>query len=135
MTAFIVILAAILTYEFLVFAICQNRVVVEESNSENAVVPVHWGLRLGFGLSIALLTLIFALWGGLMFDQSDSYTSGLGLAMIGIPGLVLAAVAMLLSRDVISGRARRITLISLLIVIICFVAGYLMGPYIMTEVV
>ena len=77
MTAFIITLVVILVYEFLVFAVSRNRVAVIEAKPESIVVLFRWLLRLSFGLSIALLTLLFAIWGTVMYDQSDPYTSGL----------------------------------------------------------
>lgn len=135
MTVFILILVAIFIYELFVYAVSRNRVAVIEAKPESIVVLFRWLLRLSFGLNIALLTLSFAIWGTVMYDQSDPYTSGLTLGMISIPGIVLVVVAMLLGRVALSGIARRITLISLFVVGICFAWGGIMGRSIATGVV
>ena len=88
--------------------------------------------RVHFVLFLSPLTLFYALWWSLLLTfkidtGADSYSIGIGLALMSIPGVILTALSALPVAVLLSSKTRSIPLVCLAIVGVCFAVGYYIG--------
>jgi len=129
----IVYLAILILFVFGEFALL-HQILKLSTRKGNEIELPSFKNRVHFVLCLSPLTLFYALWWSVILtvkidSNADSYSIGIGLSLMSIPGVILAALTAIPVAVLLNTKTRRIPFVFLMIVGICFAWGDYIGRH------